>query len=64
MKARRKKIRTNFARDIGIEPAEHHVAVFEFLRAAFPHHHLRDVANGRSLLPPHGILVFLACGAR
>lgn len=55
--------RTNIASDIGIEAAKHHVAVGKLLRAALPHDHLGDVANGRGLLPPHGILVLLACGA-
>lgn len=55
--------RTNIASDIGIEAAKHHVAVGKLLRAALPHDHLGHVANGRGLLPPHGILVLLACGA-
>lgn len=55
---------TNIARDIGIEPAKHHVAVLEFLWAALPHDHVGDIANGRGLLPSHGVLVLLAGGAR
>lgn len=54
---------TNIARDIGIESAEDHIAVLKLLRAALPHDHVGDVANGRGLLPSHGVLVLLAGGA-
>ena len=56
-------IRTNLAGDIGIEPAKHHVAVRKLLRPALPHDQVGNVAHGRGLFPPDGILVLLSGGA-
>lgn len=56
--------RTNLPRDVRVETAEDDVAVAELGRLALAHDHVRDGADGRGLLPPHGILVLLARGAR
>lgn len=54
---------TDLAGNVRVEAAEHNVAVLEFFGLALPHDHVGDVAHGRGLLPPHGILVLLAGGA-
>ena len=55
---------TNIARHVRVEPAKDDVAVAKLGRLALPHHHVGDVAHGPGLLPPDGILVLLARGAR
>lgn len=55
---------TDLASDVRVETAEDNIAILELLSLALSHDHLGDVAHGRGLLPPHGILVLLAGGAR
>lgn len=55
---------TDLASDVRVETAKDNIAILELLSLALSHDHLGDVAHGRGLLPPHGILVLLAGGAR
>ena len=55
---------TNVARDTRIQPAEHDIAVGELARLALLDDKLARVADGRRLLPLHGVLVLLAGGPR
>jgi hypothetical protein len=56
---------TNLSSNVRIQPAENNVAVLELRGLALADNHLGDVlADGRGLLPPHGIAVLLAGGPR
>lgn len=54
--------RTYLARNVRVQPAEDDVAVCEFTGLALADDELADSAHGGRLLPPYGILIFLARG--
>lgn len=58
--AREGAARTYLAGDVRVQPAEDDVAVGEFASLALADDEFADGPHGRSLLPPHRILVLLA----
>lgn len=55
---------TNVARNTRVQPAEHDIAVGKLGRLALLDDELARIADGRRLLPLHGVLVLLAGGPR
>lgn len=51
---------TNVARNARVQPAEHDIAVGKLARLALLDDDLARLADGRRLLPLHGVLVLLA----